>query len=927
MTSWNGSRSVAAWVAALLWVTISVGCTTQAPEAGSAEVRVTLPQALSAADVKRVRVEVRGPGISSPLPAELVQVGSTWQGTVANIPAGPERVIDASASDASGVVLFQGSSSALSVSPGATVSAYLLLQQVGTPPPFYNEAPRISSLVLSSNTVNPGGSISLSATAFDPNGDVLSFSWTGAAGAFSAPTSESTTWTAPTTEGTQRLRLAVTDARGTSTSVSFDVYVMSDGASGTVDVTVGFNTWPEVRAMQGTPAVLNSGTPTLLSATVVDADGDALSYSWFTDCLGTFDNAAAASPSFSLRVMPVTGRCTFQVTVSDPNGGVHSGTLALQAGTTPRANVLPRIDSTWQSLSSAAGGELVSLGINAHDPDGSSVSFSWSASAGEIRTTAWTSTSSQVNWVAPACFDTPASISVTFSDVDGASRSYVFTVVPVPGASCAAAVTGIRNIYNVPGDGPLISTPADLRTTTIGAYVPTVDGSGFVYVPGVGRTDGTFTIPGVERTPYYLRFGSTSIWTSSRFVDLSAGSLGRPDVEQEPAGTWLSFQLDGLTPWQSTDDLQLHATGPGIGYVSTSCATGFPIPADGMTTLTGSMDYGNGMRGCATVPARFEPFRGDFFQVTQHVSRVDSSTLPTGLLLTELRKGFQAHDLSGSTDGGTGDGGTMDAGTASPGTLMVKGTLLPLPTTTQTFDFRASEFETLALAAHPGATLVQEGVNLGTLPSYRELGQYDGYPDLANATNENPGQGNFPVAFEYGNPYPGYWPKIVMAQASVSAPFSATLADGGTSRTVWYSTAVFAQSPVWTGSTQPLIPMVGPPRDLRVNGAPASGGGPTVPSVGTSPTLTWTAPTLGFATRYQARLYEIYATSTGGTARTLLGYYTTSDTQLRLPNLVVGKTYFVILYAYSIPGTSLDKPFQYGPEYHYASVFSAKFSP
>jgi hypothetical protein len=918
---------VAAWVAALLWVTMSVGCTTQAPGSGSAEVRVTLPQSLSAADVKRVRVEVQGPGIAAPITAELVQVGSTWQGTVASIPAGPERVINAFASDASGVVLFQGGSSFLTISPGSTVSAYLLLQQVSSPPPFYNEAPRISSLVLSSNTVNPGGSIYLSASAFDANGDALSFSWTAAAGSFSAPTSDSTSWTAPTTEGTQRLRLEVTDARGTSTSVSFDVYVMSDGASGSVVVTVGFNTWPEVRAMQGTPAVLSFGTPTRLSATVVDADGDALSYAWFTDCDGTFDNATAASPSFSLTVMPFSGRCSFSVIVSDPNGGLHSGLLALQAGSTPRANVLPRIDSTWQSLSSASGGELVSLGINAHDPDGTFVSFSWFASAGEIQTTTWTSASSQANWVAPACFDSPAYLTAMVTDADGASLSFGFTVLPAPGASCGAAVTGIRNIYNVLGDGPLISTPADLSTITIGAYVPTADGSGFVYVPGIGRSNGTFSIPGVERTPYYLRFGSTYFWTSSRFVDLSAGSLGRPDVEQEPAGTLLSFQLDGLTPWQSTDDLQLHATGPGIGYVSTSCATGFPIPADGMTTLTGSMDYGNGMRGCATVPARFDPFRGDFLQVTQHVSRVDSSTLPSGLVLTELRKGFQAHDLTGGTDAGTGDGGTTDAGTASPGTLMVKGTLLPMPTTTQTFDFRASEFETLALAAHPGAALLQEGVNMGTLPSYLELGQYDGYPDLANATNENPGQGNFPVAFEYGNPYPGYWPKVVMAQASAIAPFSATLADGGTSRTVWYSTSVFAQSPVWEGSTQPLIPMVGPPGDLRVNGAPALGGGPTVSGVGTSPTLSWIPPSLGAATRYQARLYEIYATSTGGTARTLLGYYTTTDTQLRLPNLVAGKTYFVILYAYSIPGNTLDKPYQYGPEFHYASVFSAKFAP
>lgn len=930
MTALNWCRSAATWLAALLVVSVSAGCAKQEPASkdGSAEIRVTLPQALSSADVRRVRVEVRGPGIGLPISAELMQVGTAWQGTVGSIPAGPDRVIDAFAFDQSGMVLFQGSSAPLAISAGSTAGVFLMLQQVNAPPPFYNEAPQISSILLSSNTVSPGGSLYLMASAFDANGDALSYSWTAAAGSFSAPNYEYTYWTAPSTEGTQRIRLEVTDSKGTSTSISFDVYVQQDGASGSVDVSVGFNAWPEVRVMQGTPSVLAPGTATQLSATVVDSDGDALSYSWFSDCSGSFDNTAIATPTFTLASLPPYGRCTFQVSVSDGNGGTHSGTLGLQVGTTPRANVVPTVDSAWQNLYQATGGEMVSLGLTAHDPDGMYVSFSWYASAGQIYTTSWSGTSTQAEWIAPVCFNDSVYITAIVTDVDGASAYHSFSVSPAPGASCGAnAVTGIRNILNVQGDGSVYMTPADLSATTIGAYVPTADGTGFVYVAGSGRSDGTFTIPGVERTPYYLRYGSTHIWTHSYFVDLSAASLGRPYVEQEPAGTQLAFQIDGLTPWQSTDDLQLHATGPGIGYFAKNCANPFPSPAEGATTLTGSIDYVTSMRNCGAVPARFEPSYGDFLQVTQHVTRVDSTALPTGLRLTEVRKGFQTYSLSGSTDGGTVDGGSMDAGTAGSGTLLVKGTMQPLPTTMQGFDFRATEFETLALAAHSGATMVDESVNMGTLPYYYELGQYDGYPDLANATNDNPGQGNFPVVFEYGNPYPGYWPKIAMAQAVSAAPFSVSLPDGGTSRTAWYTAAVFSQTPMWEGTTQPLIPMVGPPRDLRVNGAPATGGSPTVSNAGTSPVLSWAPPTIGSPTRYQARLYEIYPTATGGTGRTLVGYFTTTDTQLRLPNLVAGKTYFVLLYAYSSPGTSLDTPFMARPDYHFASVFSAQFSP
>lgn len=930
MTSVNWCRSAATWLAALLWVSVSAGCAKQDPASrdGSAEIRVTLPQALSSADVRRVRVEVRGPGIPQPIAAELMQSGTAWQGTVGSIPAGSDRVVDAFAYDQSGVVLFQGSSAPLAISAGATAGAFLMLQQVNAPPPFYNEAPQITSILLSANTVSPGGSLYLMASAFDANGDALSYSWTAAAGSFSAPNYEYTYWTAPSTEGTQRIRLEVTDSKGTSASISFDVYVQQDGASGSVDVSVGFNTWPEVRVMQGTPSVLAPGTATQLSATVVDSDGDALSYSWFTDCMGSFDNAAIATPTFTLASMSPFGRCTFQVSVSDGNGGTHSGTLGLPVGTTPRANVMPKVDSAWQNIYQASGGEMVSLGLTAHDPDGMSVSFSWYASAGQIYTTSWSSTSTQAEWVAPGCFNDPVYITAIVTDVDGASAYYSFTVSPAPGAYCGTnAVTGIRNILKVQDNGVGYMTPGDLSTTTIGAYVPTADGSGFTYVAGSGRSDGTFTIPGVDRTPYYLRYGVTYIWTHSRFVDLSDVRLGRPYVEQMPAGTQLAFQLDGLTPWQSTDDLQMHSTGAGIGYFTKGCAPSFPAPPDGATTLTGSVDYVTSMSNCGAVPARLDPYQGDFLHVTQLVTRVDSATLPTGLQLTEVRKSLQVHDVSGSTDGGTVDGGSMDAGTEGSGTVLVKGTMQPLPTTVQGFDFRATEFETLALSAHSEATMLDETVSMGLLPAYSEYGQYDGYPDLAIATNDSPGQGNFQVNFQYGNPYPGYWPKIAMAQAVSLAPFSASLPDGGTSRTVWYSAAVFSQTPLWEGTTQPLIPMVGPPRDLRVNGAPATGGSPTVSNVGTSPVLSWAPPAIGSPTRYQARLYEIYPTATGGTGRTVVGYFTTTDTQLWLPNLVAGKTYFVLLYAYSSPGTSLDTPFMDKPDYHFASAFSAKFSP
>ncbi|QRK04624.1 hypothetical protein JQX13_30780 [Archangium violaceum] len=939
MSSWNGSRRAATmWAAVLLVVSVATGCGKQegVDQGGSAQVQVTLSQELSSADVKGVRVEVRGPGISSPLSTELVPSGSAWQGTLGGIPSGTERVFEAFAYDAAGAVLYRGSSSPTSVGAGATVSVLLTLQQVSRPPPYENEPPRIDSVVVSATTVHPGGSVSLRVTAHDPNGDALSYAWTAAAGFFSSASSATTTWTAPPTEGVQRLQLDVTDAKGTSVSVNFDISVQLDGATGNADVSIGFNSWPRISTMQGTPSVLAEGGTTALSVTAVDAEGDALSYSWSTECVGTFSNPAASSPSFTLNAVPASGRCAFRVTASDGRGGQGVGTLVLQVGTTPRVNVAPRIDSFWQSAIEANGGEAVTLGLAAHDPEGKPVVFSWSTTSGTLRPPRWTAGSSEVEWVAPVCFDLPVAITGTVTDADGASVGYTFNIAPTESAKCGSfAVSGVRNTHFVQADGSVIVLPADLSTTVIGAWVPTLDGSSYVYRSGSGQANGTFLIPGVERTPYFLQFGATYLWTHSRNVDLSAATLGRPDVVEESAGTRLAIQLHGLSPWQVSDDLQLHSTGAGIGYFTRACSSPNLEPLEGTTVYMDDIDYGASLGNCGAAPARIEPAKGDFVYVTQNVLRFDMDAgLSSGLAINEARLGTQIHDVGstdggpdgGSFDGGSFDGGSVDAGSSGPGTILLKGTLWPLPTTRQAFDFRASQFETLALASHPSATLNDELVNVGTLPRFSEYGQYDGYPDLALATNYEPGQGDFRVVLQYGNPYPSHWQRIVTAQASALVPFSLTRADGSTTRTAYYQAAAYSQVQMMDGVTQTLVPQVGPPRDLRINGASATG---NLSGVGPTPLVSWTGPALGTPTRYLVRLYELAATSTGGTSRRQVGFFYTTQTQFRPPPgfLVSGRTYMILLYAYSMPGANPDLPFVNGPSYHYASAFTGTFQP
>jgi hypothetical protein len=845
-----------------------------------------------------------------------------WQGTVSNIPAGTERVIEGFAYDAASVLIYRGSTGPLSIGSGSTVSANLMLQQVNPTPPYQNEAPRIESVVVSTNRVPPGGSLTLTATAQDPNGDALSYAWTASAGTFSAPASATTSWTAPATEGVQRLVLQVTDARGTSTSVSLDVSVQRDGATGDAQVTIGFNTWPEIRTMQGTPTSLTAGGTTSLSVSAVDADGDALSASWATDCRGTFANPMTFTPTFTLETMPTTGRCAFRVTLSDGKGGQHMGTLVLQAGSGPLVNVAPKLDNAYQSSTLAGAGELVTLGVAAHDPEGKPVSFSWSASSGTLQANRWTSTSSEVDWSAPACFDNPISLVVTVKDADGASASQTFSIAPRESAKCGAlAVSGVRNIHNIQADGSLVTTPDDLSAVTLGAWVPTVDGLGYEYRAGAGQANGTFVIPNVERTPFLFRFGAGYFWANSRTLDLSYASLGRPDVEQEPVGTQLAFELDGLAPWQDVDDLQLHSWGTGMAYFSLGCSSPYLQPEPGSTSVTGAIDYTTSMRNCGNVPARIDPARGDSLLATQLVNRSDlDAGIPSAVDIQELRRAVSVSRLL------VADGGTSTDGGTDP-TLVLKGTMSPLPTTRQAIDFRASQFESQVLATNPTGVLYSDILYVSTLPRFMDFGQYDGFPDLAVASNYQPGQGDLSLAVEYGNPYPSQWDRIITAQANALVPFTTELADGGVSRTARYSATTYSQTPFLEGMRPTIVPRVGPPRSPRINGQTTMAGKLT--GVGLTPLVSWSVPSLGTPNRYQVRVYEIFPSATGGTSRLSVASLLTSQTQLRLPPnlLVAGKTYFLQLTAYYTPGTDPNAPYLYKSEYHYATTLTGQFQP
>ncbi|WP_434781934.1 PKD domain-containing protein [Corallococcus caeni] len=422
------------------------GSRSPAEAEGSAQVVLTVPQALSASDVARVELTVSGAGMTTRTDA-LVKTGGQWGGVLGQLPVGTGRTFSAQAFDASNTVRYAGQVAPVTILAGQTTAVTLLLQEVNAPAPFDNAAPRILSLVASPGTVAPGGQVALQATADDLNaGDSLTYAWTAPSGSFSAPASLNTAWTAPASAGQVVLTLTVTDSKGASASLGVTITVSTGNGSAAVNVT--FNTWPRVSGVTALPSSIVVGQTTQVTASASDADGDNLSYQWQTSCAGTWTNATSASASFTPSEQPAGGICTLSVLVQDGRGGKGIGSLTLYVSTSPTtARFPPEVVETFHSVAIVpAQGETVVFRARARDPQGSALSFAWTANAAGLGTASDGATTSEVLWTAGDCLASGTSLTVTVTVTNALGLSASATMVLDGGTPCTPAPSPVAFI-------------------------------------------------------------------------------------------------------------------------------------------------------------------------------------------------------------------------------------------------------------------------------------------------------------------------------------------------------------------------------------------------------------------------------------------------------------------------------------------------
>jgi hypothetical protein len=424
-----------------LWALLVLGaCHGTEESSGAVEISAST-KAIRYSDIVAVSATITGPDISKPLIVPLgVREDNVWKASVTGIPAGLGRVVSVIASDQSGVGLFFGEATNVTIKPASTTAISLILFEMSPAPAFANQAPVIDALTASATEVAPGGTVNLGSQAHDPDSaDVLAYVWSTSCGSLTGEDTATPVWTAPDQAGVCQVGVTVSDNRGASVSSSLTL-VIDATLRGGAAVSLSSDLSPVIRSISLVPTPLVVGEPVTVNLDAEDPDGQTLAYKWTSTCAGTFVDDTQQNASFRLSTLPAGGQCQFQVDVADSAGAHTIGILNQRTGKTP-VDQSPVIEDATQSQDELAAGQSAVLTVKASDPDGQDLTFTWTSDAGVVTKTSGDAHSVVLTFAAPATLPEDAMhVVVTVKDTGDQSARVTF-------------------IFNRPNHAPSITGP------------------------------------------------------------------------------------------------------------------------------------------------------------------------------------------------------------------------------------------------------------------------------------------------------------------------------------------------------------------------------------------------------------------------------------------------------------------------------------
>jgi N-acetylneuraminic acid mutarotase len=250
----------------------------------------------------------------------------------------------------------------------------------------------------------------------------------------------------------------------------------------------------------------------------------------------------------------------------------------------------PIITRAFSSSETATPGQVLTFEVDAADPEGSALSFSWAAETGSPGTPVNGAATSRITWTAPSCVraSTPASLTATVTNAFNRTTTRRFTIRGLP--SCEWASTGSMassrsgHTATLLPDGKVLVSGGQASS---GGYLATAE----EYDPATGTwsATGSMTSSRDEHTATLLPNGKVLV-SGGR---VTGNSLARVEVYDPATGTWsatgsMASSRSGHTATLLPDGKVLVSGGYGSsgGYLATVEAYD---PATGTWSATGSM--------------------------------------------------------------------------------------------------------------------------------------------------------------------------------------------------------------------------------------------------------------------------------------------------------------------------------------------------
>jgi hypothetical protein len=244
--------------------------------------------------------------------------------------------------------------------------------------------PEINSVLWDANVTAPGGVVTLTVGASDPDGDSLQYNYKADMGTISGSGSK-VTWKAPNTVGVFSIYISVSDGIYESYKKVINIRVEPSGD----------NHPPSITGITSDPSgSVPAGSVVQISVIATDPENDPLTYKY--DVTGGTISGVGAVVSWNAPTEP--GTYTIIATVNDGEFDSLPHELVLMVA----SNQDPVIDGVSINPDPVPLGESAQIRVNAHDPDGDELRYEYSIDEGTLSS----ADGSKVTWTAPFIEDT-----------------------------------------------------------------------------------------------------------------------------------------------------------------------------------------------------------------------------------------------------------------------------------------------------------------------------------------------------------------------------------------------------------------------------------------------------------------------------------------------------------------------------------------